>query len=98
MSRSQACRAHLSIIKVENKQVEQVGQKTTKNLLTSSKSEGLAAAKFPEGPGSLCDLLVAELMIGFWFGIGVVLAVKTSENADKMVEENQAQQVTKEPQ
>ena len=50
----------------EQKQVE---QKTNENLLTSSKSpgpyEGLAAA------------MAAELMIGFWFGIGVVLVVKT---------------------
>ena len=38
-----------------------------KNLSTSSKPEGLAAA------------IAAELMIGFWFGVGIVLAVKTLE-------------------
>ena len=60
-----------------------------KNLLTLSKSDsgaqtpgpytGLAASKGPGGPRSLCNLLAAKLMIGFWFGIGVVLAVKTLE-------------------
>ena len=76
---------------MNNEQVEQVKrveQKTNKNLSTSSKYEGLAA----------------ELMIGFWFGIGVVPAVKTLESleycisrkANKMEEENQ-QQVQQEP-
>ena len=43
-------------------------QKT--NLSTSSKYEGLAA------------VIAAELMIGFWFGVGVVLAVKTLESLE----------------
>ena len=43
---------------------------TNKNSLTSSKYEGLAAA------------LTAELMISFWFGIGVVLAVKMLESPE----------------
>ena len=46
------------------------GAETNKNSLTSSKSEGLAAA------------IAAELMIGFWFGAGVVLAVKTLESLE----------------
>ena len=37
---------------------------TNKNLSTLSKYEGLAAA------------MAAELMIGFWFGIGAILAIK----------------------
>ena len=54
-------------------QVKQVEQKT--NLLISSKStcgayKGLAAA------------IAAELMIDFWFGVGVVLAVKTLESLE----------------
>ena len=49
-------------------QVKQVEQKT--NLLTLSKYEGLA------------DAIAAELMIGFWFGVGVVLAVKTLESLE----------------
>ena len=49
-------------------QVKQVEQKT--NLLTWRKYEGLAAA------------IAAELMIGFWFGVGVVLAVKTLESLE----------------
>ena len=44
---------------------QQVEQKTNKNLLTSTKYAGLAAA------------MAAELMIGFWFGIGAILAVKS---------------------
>ena len=51
-------------------QVERVEQKTNKNLLTSGKYEGLAAA------------IAAELMIGFWFGVGVVLAVKTLQSLE----------------
>ena len=51
-------------------QVKQVEQKTNTNLSTSSKYEGLAAA------------IAAELMIGFWFGIGVVLAVKILESLE----------------
>ena len=49
---------------------KQVEQKTNKNLLTSSKYEGLIAA------------IAAELMIDFWFGVGVVLAVKTLESLE----------------
>ena len=46
-------------------QVEQVEEmKTNKNLSTSSKYEGLTAA------------MAAELMIGFWFEIGAILAIK----------------------
>ena len=48
---------------MENKN-EQVGQKTNKNLSTSSKYECHAAA------------MAAELMIGSWFGIGAILAIK----------------------
>ena len=45
--------------------------KTNKNLSsTSSKYVGLGAA------------IAAELMIGFWFGIGVVPAVKTLESPE----------------
>ena len=51
-------------------QVERVEQKTNKNLSTSSKYEGLAAA------------IAAELMIGFWLGIRVLLAVKTLESLE----------------
>ena len=40
------------------------GVETNKNLSTSSKYEGLAAA------------MAAELMIGFWLGIGAILAIK----------------------
>ena len=40
------------------------GAEMTKNLLTSSKHEGLTAA------------MAAELMIGFWFEIGAILAIK----------------------
>ena len=50
-------------------------QKTNKNSSTSSKYEGLAAA------------MAAELMIGFWFGIGVILAVKTVQSLECCIEE-----------
>ena len=53
--------------------MEQVEQKMSKNLSTSSKYSGLGAAmgpplagrSMPSGPGLLCDLLAAELKIGF---------------------------------
>ena len=53
--------------------MEQAEQKTNKNLSTSSKYEGLAAA------------ITAELMIGFWFGIGAILAVKTVNNLEELI-------------
>ena len=58
---------------------------TNKNLLTSSKYEGLASANGPVGPGSLCNLLAAELMIGFWFGIGAILAIKMVNNLEELI-------------
>ena len=42
---------------------------------TPSKYEGLGAA------------MAAELMIGFWFGIGVILAVKMVNSLDYCIEE-----------
>ena len=38
-------------------------------------------------PRSLFNLLAAELMIGFWFGIGAVLAVKMVESIEYCIEE-----------
>ena len=52
-------------------QVKQVEKKT--NLLTSSKYVGLAAA------------MAAELMIGFWFGIGAILAIKMVNNLEELI-------------
>ena len=49
--------------------------------------QGLGAAMGPVGPGLLHDLLAAELMIGFWFGIGVILAVKTVQSLEYCIEE-----------
>ena len=39
----------------------------------------------PLGPGSLCDLLAAELMIGFWFGIGAILAIKMVNSREELI-------------
>ena len=54
-------------------------QKMNKNSSTSSKSgtayEGLIAA------------MAAELMIRFWFGIGVILAVKMVQSLEYCIEE-----------
>ena len=49
--------------------------------LTSSKSacEGPPLGRAYEG---LAAAIAAELMIGFWFGIGVVLAVKMLESLE----------------
>ena len=52
---------------------EQVEQKMNKNSLTSSKYEGLAAA------------IAAELTIGFWFGIGAILAIKMVSSLEELI-------------
>ena len=49
--------------------------KTNINLSSLSKYEGLGAA------------MAAELMIGLWFGIGVILAVKTVQSLEYCIEE-----------
>ena len=60
-------------------QVKQVEKKT--NLLTLSKST--CGAPLPGGAyEGLTAAIAAELMIGFWFGVGVVLAVKTLESLE----------------
>ena len=56
--------------------MEQVEQKMNKNLSTSTKSggyEGLVAA------------MAAELMIGFWFGIGTILAIKMVSSLEELI-------------
>ena len=53
--------------------MEQVERKTNKNSSTSSKYEGLAAA------------MAAELMIGFWFGIGAILAIKMVNSLEEII-------------
>ena len=63
--------------------MEQVEWKTNKNLSTSSKSTCRAPGAY-EGLGAA---MAAELMIGFWFGIGVILAVKTVQSLEYCIEE-----------
>ena len=41
----------------------------------------------PNKYAGLGAAMAAELMIGFWFGIGVVLAVKTLESLECCIEE-----------
>ena len=71
------------------KKNEQVEQET--NSLTLSKSDGGMhgsggpGSQATQAPGPYAGLgaaIAAELMIGFWFGIGVVLAVKTLESLE----------------
>ena len=55
-------------------QVQQVEKKTNKKLSKSACSyKGLAAA------------IAAELMIGFWFGIGVILAAKMVDSLEELI-------------
>ena len=54
-----------------------------KNLTTSSKSAGGAPGAY-EG---LAAAMAAELMIGFWFGIGAILAIKTIQSLEYCIEE-----------
>ena len=46
---------------------------TNKNSSTSSKYAGLGAA------------MAAELMIGFWFGIGAMLAIKMVSSLEELI-------------
>ena len=58
---------------MENKQVEQVEtMKTNKNLLTSSKSEVIGS-------------FIGMGILGFCFGIGFMLAVKTVNNLEELI-------------
>ena len=59
--------------------MEQVEQKMSKNSSTLSK---LGAAY-----DGLIAAMAAELMIGFWFGIGVILAVKMVQSLEYCIEE-----------
>ena len=47
--------------------------KTNKNLSTSSKYAGLGAA------------LAAEIMVGFWFSVGAILAVKMVNSLEELI-------------
>ena len=47
---------------------------TSEQLITPSKNEGLGAA------------MAAKLVIGFWFGIGVILAVRMVDSLDNCIE------------
>ena len=58
---------------MENEQVDTMKMNPINEKL--SKYAGLGAA------------MAAKLMIGFWFGIGVVLAVKTLESLEYCIEE-----------
>ena len=69
---------------------EQVEQKTNKNLSTSSKSTGFTLLGSCRAPGvheGLGAAMVAELMIGFWLGIGVILAIKMVQSLEYCIEE-----------
>ena len=48
---------------------------TNKNLLTSSKSGG---------PGAI-ESFIGMGIVGFWFGIGFMLAVKTVNNLEELI-------------
>ena len=70
--------------------MEQVERKTNKNLSTSSKSTGFTPLSGCQAPGAYEDFaaaMAAELMIGLWFGIGVILAVKTVQSLEYCTEE-----------
>ena len=57
----------------KNEQVEQVEtMKTNKNLLTSSKSEVIGS-------------FIGMSIVGFCFGIGLMLAAKTVKNLEELI-------------
>ena len=51
------------------------GVETTRHLLTSSK---------PEGPGAIKSFLGMGI-VGFWFGIAIMPAVKTVNNLEELI-------------
>ena len=54
---------------------------TTKKLLTSSKSEGPRGAPL----GGVIGSLIGMGIVGFCFGIGLMLAVKTVNNPEELI-------------
>ena len=56
--------------------------KTNKNSLTSSKYAGGGA---PGPYAGLAAAMAAELMIGFWFGIGAILAIKMVNSLEELI-------------
>ena len=56
-------------------QVEQA--ETNKNLLTSSKN---VATELTIGAA-----LAAELMVGFWFAVGAILAIKMVDSLEELI-------------
>ena len=68
--------------------MEEVEQKMSKNSSILSKYAGGPASG---GAGTayegLAAAMAAELMIGFWFGIGVILAVKMVQRLEYCIEE-----------
>ena len=71
---------------MENEQVEQVETMNKKPSKSGPSLDGvpMCQARFRK---DLCNLLTAELLIDFWFGIGVVLAVKTVQSIESCIEE-----------
>ena len=51
----------------------------------------LTSSKYTRGMGTayegLTAAMAAELMIGFWFGIGAILAIKTVQSLEYCIEE-----------
>ena len=66
---------------------EQVEQKTKKNLSTSSKYEGLmgpATARWGKASGVIGSFIGMGI-VGFCFGIGLMLTVKTVNNLEELI-------------
>ena len=61
--------------------VLKIEEQVTKTNLMSEKSTT------PSKDAGLGSAMVAELMIGFWFGIGAILAVKMMNSLDYCIEE-----------
>ena len=73
---------------------EQVEQKMSKNLwgcCTTPSPQGSSTSSKCEGPGGLISRVTGSFigmgMVGFCFGIGPILAVKTVNNLEYCIEE-----------
>ena len=79
-------------------------QKTNKNLWGHVATPGPCSTEGPSTSSKYAGLgaaLAAELIVGFWFAVGAILAIKMVKSLEELISRNkmaEEQQVTKEPQ
>ena len=69
----------------KNEQVEQVEWKTNKNSWSHTGTLGLQGKLTSSKYAGLGAAIAAELMIGLWFGIGAILAIKMVSSLEELI-------------